>query len=325
MKEDTTQEDLSISLVEESKATVSFGLPKDFSIYIEQINEKVNNFINLNIWRGIEKTKLKQWQKNFLSEEEKYFAACILDNLIYRNDDQTESMLLNLLTVDIPNLLLKHKPLNVDPYITIDGFKNATEPNVRLVCVKSEFDSPSKSSHFIARMLKRKMMIHEGWLITPDKIQPCINSGTKCFIFIDDFLGTGNQFNEMGIEILLRDKLDIKDVFFAYAPLTAHTIGIDFLQKEYPKLKLTCVEQLDESNSVFNACFNDGINTPITSKQFYLDFMKRKTGLTTSLDSAFLGYGTLELAYVFQQAVPDNNIPLLYWNSNSSINALFYR
>ena len=309
----------------ESTIIKAFSLPKDYSIYINQIHEKVNNFINLNIWRGIEKIKLKQWLKNFISDEEKYFAACLLDNLIYRNDSQTESMLFNLISIDIPNLLLKYKPDGVDPYVTLGGFNSATEPKVRLVCVKSEFDSPTKSSHFIARMLKRKMMIHERWIITPDKIQHCIDSGTKCFLFIDDFLGTGSQFNDMAIEINLKSKLNLPDVFFAYTPLTAHSTGIDFLNAEYTKLKVTCVEKLNESNSIFNTAFNDGVNTPEGSKQFYLDFMKRKSGISAITEDILLGYGKLELTYVFEQAVPDNNIPLIYWNANSSIDSLFYR
>lgn len=299
-----------------------FSLPKDYNIYVSLIQDKISSFMNLNIWQGIDKTVLRKWLKNFDTEEEKYFAHCILDHLIYRNDAQTESMLYNLISIDIPNMLLKYKPTDVYPYITMGGFKNSTDPKVRLVCVKSEFDAPTKSSHFVARMLKRKMMINERWIITPDQIQLCINSGTRCFIFIDDFLGTGNQFNEMGIEIGLQNLLNNQDLFFAYAPLTAHKFGIEVLAKEYPNLKITCVELLDESNGIFNRAFNDGVNTVESSRKFYLDLMKRKTG---SSDGDLLGYGRLELAYAFEQSVPDNNLLLLYWNLNSNINPLFYR
>jgi len=307
----------------ETKAT-SFVLPKDYIVYVSQIHEKVNNLINHRIWSGIDKLKLKQWLKNFDSEEEKYFAACVLDNLIYRNDAQTESMLYNLISIDIPNLLLKHKPVGINPYATLFGFRSSIDPQIRLVCVRGEFDGPSKSSHFVARMLKRKMLINEGWMITPDQIEPCMNSGIKCFLFIDDFLGTGNQFDNMATEIMLKNKLSDPDCFFAYAPLTAHSTGIKFLNKEYPGLKIACVEKLDEANSVFNSAFNDGLNTPESSRQFYLEFMRRKAALTLS-DEDLLGYGSLELSYVFEQSVPDNNLPLMYWNRNSSINSLFYR
>lgn len=323
MSDISTQPSPEEELTVDSSSTVhNFALPKDYNVYVSLIQDKVNSFLNLNIWEGIDKTVLRKWLKNFSTDEERYFAHCILDHLIYRNDAQTESMLFNLISIDIPNLLLKHKPLDVYPFVTLGGFKNSSEPKVRLVCVKSEFDAPTKSSHFVARMLKRKMMINEKWIITPDQIQLCINSGTKCFIFIDDFLGTGNQFNEMGIEIGLQKMIKNSDLFFAYAPLTAHQFGIQFLNTEYPELKITCVEHLDECNSIFKTAFNDGVNTEESSRAFYMDLMKRKTG---SSDGDLLGYGKLELAYAFEQSVPDNNLLLLYWNLNSNINPLFYR
>lgn len=309
----------------DAKEVSPFILPKDYMVYVNQIHEKINDFINLNIWRGIEKMKLKQWLKNFTTDEEKYFAACILDNLIYRSDSQTESMLFNLISIDIPNLILNHKPAGVNPLVTLGGFKNSVDPSIRLVCVKGEFDAPSKSSHFVARMLKRKMMINENWIITPDKIDSCLKSGTKCFVFIDDFLGTGDQFHEMAEDIKLKEKLELVDTFFAYAPLTAHSDGVTFLNQSYPKLKITFVEKLDETNSVFNSAFNDGVNSPEGSRKFYIDFMKRKSGLGDLIKDSALGHGRLELTYVFEQSVPDNNISLIYWNLNSSINALFYR
>lgn len=315
----TVVEEISTSI------TTPFIVPKDYNVYISQINEKVNNLVKHNIWRGIEKIKLKQWMKNFDSPEELYFAACVLDNLIYRNNAQTESMLYNLISIDIPNLLHKHKPKNVNPYITLFGFKNSIETNVRLVCVKGEFDGPSKSSHFVARMLKRKMLYAENWMITPDLIKPCMDSGIKCFIFIDDFLGTGSQFEVIADEIELNKKLQIPDAFFAYAPLVAHKTGIDFLVTKYPGLKITCVEKLDESNSLFNSAFNDGVNNPINSREFYTEYIKRKSAISALSSEDLFGFGELALTYVFEEACADNNLPLIYWNRNSSINSLFYR
>ncbi len=45
------------------------------------------------IWDGLDPTRLRSWLTNFESTEEKYFAAKLLDTLIYRSANQTRAIM----------------------------------------------------------------------------------------------------------------------------------------------------------------------------------------------------------------------------------------
>src|SRR5436190_14170332 len=110
-----------------------FTVPLHGQIYYDTIKERCNNLIDLNIWDGIEKIQLRKWLNNFSTEEEKYFAACVLDCLIFRSEQQTESLFFQLFYKEIPNLI-RRKNLSVDANL-IARLKETPDPKVRLVSV----------------------------------------------------------------------------------------------------------------------------------------------------------------------------------------------
>lgn len=304
-----------------------FKVPADGQTYISTIIERCDNLIFHGVWEGINQLKLDKWLANFNTDEEKYFVACLLDFLIYRSESQTLAMIEQLFTRVLPDLHIKY-PMPIVPIhdwlLHLDVATLHTDPGVRFVAVVKRGDHPGKSGDIIARDFKRQFRVNKSLLIDATQVLDCHRNGVNCFIFIDDFLGTGDQFKEV-IEAQ-NIHLILPAIYAAYTPLTAHITGVQAIERNFPSVHVSPVETLTEAYSVFNDachCFKDGENNAQKAKKFYCELLQRKGIDEKGADR--LGYGGLELAYVFNHAVPDNCLPLFWWYANPQFSPLFDR
>jgi hypothetical protein len=290
-----------------------FSLPEDPTNYIYTVKDRCMDLISHDIWVGIKPINLNRWFNNFETELEKYFAACILDALIYRSDDQMTALANELFTKKLP-LLLNSKSYNFTDYKELtDLLKSDVTNQMRLVSVSSNQERPVKSSNVILRDFRRKMYFNDSWFITPNEVEREKDNGIKTFIFIDDFLGTGNQFDSMWKNNGFG--LTLKDCNAIYAPLVAHLEGVKMLTDKYENLFVISAEYLDETSNVFNFAFNDGINTPENAKLFY-DSLLKKYNFNKLLPENNYGYGNLGLAYTFYHSSPDNCLHIIWDNKD---------
>jgi hypothetical protein len=294
-----------------------FTVPLHGQIYYDSIKERCYNLIDLNIWDGIDKNQLRQWLNNFSTEEERYFAACVLDCLIFRSEQQTESLFFQLFEKEIPNLIRK-KNLQIDANL-ISRLRQTADPMVRLVSVMRQEDSPIKSASIVARIFKRAHQLNQKYIIKPIEIEAAFRAGVREFIFVDDFLGTGDQFNEVLYQVRHEFKYEslLTQCCVVYAPLVAHFKGVKEVQDVCPYIHIVHAELLDDSNSLFNQCFDDGNNGINAARTFYLDMLKKK-GFNLLNDREF-GYGNLELTFAFNHAIPDNSLGILHFSENNWI------
>lgn len=291
---------------------LNFHAPKFAESYIDQVKDRSLQLITSGIWSGIEISTLRTWLNNFNTSDEKYFAACVLDSLMYRSSSQTDALLEQLFTRCIPEYFLMHPtPININDDILklMRKENNESDPGIRFVAVLKEGDPPTKSATFIARLIKRKFDVDEKWIVVARDIHKLINNGIKIFIFIDDFLGTGDQFKSVFKQQCLDKYVD--DNYFLYSPLVAHEKGIRNLKKEFKNIHITCAEILNKRHSIFDKssdCFKDNENTVKSARIFYYHLLKAR-GLTVKNRN---GWGHLGLAYAFSHAVPDNCLPIFY-------------
>lgn len=305
-----------------------FKVPADGLTYISKIIERCENLISYGVWEGIPRTKLFNWLANFDTDEERYFAACLLDILIYRSEPQTLAMIGQLFTRTIPDLSIKYPMPIASPIIDwitqLNRATLTTDPGVRFVAVVQHGDHPGKSGDIIARDFKRKFSINQNLLIDASKVLEWHGKGVNCFIFIDDFLGTGHQFND----VITKENIVsiLPSIYVAYTPLVAYVTGIQTIESTFPSIHVSPVETLTEAYSVFNTachCFVDDENDVVSAKEFYCDLLQRKCIDAKGADR--LGYGGLELAYAFSHAIPDNCLPLFWWYENPDFSPLFDR
>jgi hypothetical protein len=290
-------------------------MPHNGLTYTEEVLERCRGLIQCGIWAGLHVSRFRRWLTNFRTDLERYFAACILDNLIYRSEQQTVSLIRQLLQRTLVDLTRQDPtPLGALPdWLTLlRTDPRGADPRLRLVAVVQRDDPPTKSAYVIARHMKRYLRIHESWIITPWGVKESAAKGTQVFVYIDDFLGTGDQFSEITrIETLERT---FDATYSVYAPLAGHVRGVAALRTSHPRLKVAPVEVLTEDYSLFSPespTFDDGVNTPKAAESFY-DALLAARGITLyGCDRR--GYGGLELAYTFSHAVADNCLPILWY------------
>lgn len=292
-----------------------FQTPNNSETYYSLIKKRCENLINHQIWSGIDRNTLNLWLKNFITPEEKYFAACILDNLLFRSKEQTDAMLFQLFSRSIPDVLRKTQP-PIPKVILLDILKGNIDYKIRLVPLLQDED-PTQSGYAISRLIKLLNYCNKKWIITPSQIQKSIKTGAKVFIFIDDFLGTGTQFSKVAIKINLKSLL--KNHYIMYAPLAAHETGIKNITSNFPNLKIATSELLRNDSNVFHSCFDDSVNTPEIVESFYNEFLIKK-GIKEKIK---LSRFNLHLAYAFEHGVPNNSLKIFYQKKNW--NQLFNR
>ena len=181
-----------------------FQLPRDGLTYTKTIISRCESLISTRIWADLDSSAFHLWLANFRNDDERYFAACVLDALIYRSKAQTLSLISQLFgRVLYDETRLCSTPIGALEK-PLDRLRSGDEPGFRLVTAVRQDDPPTKSAHIVARHLKRVFRVPETLIIKAWEVERCIAAGVSVFVFIDDFLGTGDQF-----ETFFRDeKLD---------------------------------------------------------------------------------------------------------------------
>jgi hypothetical protein len=295
-----------------------FTLPNDGEVFIEQVLERCKNLISSGIWEGLTQIRLDTWMKNFASATERYFGACVLDCLIYRSEKQTISLMEQLFQRTLPDLLRRHPAPGGSgvPWVNLLRLRPfEPHPPVCVVPVIKWGDPPTKSGPALARLYRRHLHLTERWMIWPWQIEAAKKVGFSQFLFVDDFLGTGEQFCGFAEQFGLLTSL--QGCYAVYAPLVAHKEGISTVQSCLPDLHVVTVEAIDNSYSLFSdesPWFDDGLNSARLARDFY-DALVARLELPIKPD-ALRGFGKLSLAYAFSHATPDNCLPIIWSEGN---------
>jgi hypothetical protein len=301
-----------------------FRLPEDGTQYARLIFSRCKEFVRTKIWSGIDLIRFDRWLATFNDPLQQYFAACVLDRLIYRSSEHTRSLITQLFQRTIPNLCRSSglRAHAIDDWR--ETLRSRTDPGIRVVPVIRDIDPPTKSGPLLVRLLRRYLALNERWMIWPWQVQRASERGIGVFLFVDDFLGTGHQFRKFAIRADLAHASETAEVI--YAPLLAYEPGLTRLAQKLPWLHSTCVEMLDCTYDLFSQSQDffagDGTNTPAVARQYYVDLMIAKGWAARPRDA--FGYGGLALAVAFEHATPNASLPIL-WNTRDNLIGLFDR
>lgn len=299
-------------------------LPNGYSSYYQGVIEKAKKFISYGFWTGLTEVRLSKWINNFEDDFDKYIPIKILDNLLYRSDDHFRVLLKEMLFSSLPiHLYKKYNIIDNGKDLSRKLTANDNEYKIRFVLSRGANDHISKSCFSVARLLDKHLRINKSIILTPKEV---LNNFNKEHIYIicDDFSGTGNQLikniKEQGEEYSSLINLSNNIIFH---PMIIHEESIQNINSAFPNLQLCYIEKLSKNNNFFseeNNIFNDGINTIRRLKEHYLDMLDKYEII--GVDK--LGYSNQGLILAFEDAAPDNSLPLL-WYSGRKFTPLFNR
>jgi hypothetical protein len=293
-----------------------FQLPGDAATFVAAVLGRCHSLIHSGIWGDFDPARLERWFNLFRNDLDQYFAACLLDVLVFRSRPQTEALMLNVFQRAIPDQLRLYEPALGPASDWWERLQSNADPHVRVVPVLRVDDPPTKSAPVLARLYRQRLHVNERWMIWPWKIKDATQDGVSAFLFIDDFLGSGTQF----IRFFKHFHLDAlpDDAYLLYAPLAAHRRGIQNIRGAINSVHVVSSEVLGDEHSVFESaspCFRDDVNTPAAARAYYRMFLRQHH---FDLDVRYReGFGRLALTYAFAHATPNNCLPLLWYESDS--------
>jgi hypothetical protein len=282
-------------------------------LFVEESFSKSRSYIETGIWEGLDKTRLNRWISQFETHENKILCSFILESITYRTDSQLKGMLYHALEKTIPQALReKNYDFSSSHLVEIlrDYKKKAKHKPISIVPVIRTIDPPTKSGPLVARLLKRHTRVNDQFLKWPWEVD---NLENTVVIFIDDFVGTGNQFIEF---FKSRVKFDESNAYI-YVPLAAHVDGIKRISDELPQVLIRPVETISDENNFFNSIalrYNLSVAQIDELHDIYSKFLKF-SGLHKLRKSMHYGFNRFSLCYCFQHAVPNASLPLIWGHS----------
>lgn len=300
-----------------------FHVPDKNHSLFDDVLDRFRILLKKQVITCISEITLDCWIGNFKTDEERYFAACILNRLIFRSEAMIDSSIDHLLHCTLPTYLRQN---GLFPYEDIESFLCALQKKqendfLRFVGVDgSKAYDTGKSGVLIIRQYKRHAGINKLFTCRPDKLDE-LSEKVQCVVFVDDMLGTGKQFKSFAKEHKLDEKKHIKMV---YCPLVAYTKGLNKLREDCPWLTVLPVETLDKQHQFFcESTEQSGIwqvdesNTVDDAKAFYNNLAIRNNIPKSTKYS-------LELALGFEFSTPNNALSML-WASSGQWTALLKR
>jgi len=309
-----------------------FSAPSYSQEYVEKINARCINLIKGRVWEGLRSNDLTTWLNNFSTQDERYFSARVLDSIIYRSQPMIESLSEQIVTFLLPDLLCNN---NFNFSNDLKSWKKKITSQgdtlpVRFVAVEdskthNQGDNierlSAKSGQEILRNFKKSMNINSAYIIDAAELTRYIDE-IDVIVFLDDMLGTGDQFSKFIKRFNLENLIKEKNCY--YLPHMGHKIGVDAINKEYPTITISPVEYLNEESNFFysksGSFRDDNENSNESAYEFYKSLMKKKKVNVNNLK----GYGDLGLTVAFRTSTPNNSLKLLY-TTQGDWNPLFVR
>ena len=300
-------------------------LPITADEFIASCKTYAENCISLGIWKGIDRPTFEQWWLNFVTLEDQYLAASILDRFIYRSSEQFTELLRQPFKNEKVLMALFPKGYKDDRHL-INILQQNENPKILLVPVIKHLDPPTKSGPLVQRHITRSLKLNKRWAAWPFQIIDKVEEGEcEAIIFIDDIVGTGEQFlkfvNSLGdkFEEIL-DKIPV-----VYLCATAWTKGIEKINDKYPKIIIAIGEELGAEQRFFEeeAWKFEGSDLTIASlKKHYEDLLQR---LGISSSSYKYGHKKCAFTYGFEHGCPNNSLPLLWYDGSENFSPLLRR
>lgn len=232
-------------------------------------------------------------------------------------------MMRKIISETVPNYC---RSIGIENFETISEWKNLIKNGNQLVRFTpvSISDGRVKSSSVVIRHFIEANDIPQRCVQQTENLERAIEQGTQLIVFLDDFAGSGHQFNKFFKQ---KELAHFENrVKFLYAPLAAHKTAIKRIESKYPNIKVLPVEMLNEQHEFFNQCPDgffrgDQTNTVQDAKKHYEDYCSKIFDNPKYL----FGMSSQCLTYSFFLSCPNNNLKALYHEQATEWKRLLFR
>lgn len=273
--------------------------------------KRQTHFREFQIWPLAEKLDIERWLSNF-DPADVEMALRLLEGFVYICEPHTNA----LMKAAIQRFLDESSRL-ADPQFSAKTLSS----NIAIVTVEGEKPRATDSGNLFARKARDILTVPDRQILRP---QEAIEARSKfdTFIFVDDFVGSGNQMVETWrrrrwkrLTFTSFEKLSrAEDKIFAYCPAVTTLKGLDHLKRKAPNLKIF---------PAYTLSLEDGLLHPECplweglSNSQVLHFLKTysaRAGYTAEDEGVedWRGFHRLGIGLAFAHGIPDATLPIFY-------------
>lgn len=293
----------------------------------ENVKKKVRYMTNY-VWDGISPTTQEKFINNF-DDANKMIGWALLDMLIYYSSEQEESVIANLMRLLKRDFWIKLEKENAD--LLSEEIDMELDNIFKRSCFVPVDDSdPSASSFALSSQFKKSEEVSKFIeYIDVQDVPLKMTLGKDYFIFYDDLIGTGKQFDTFwknkrfgknkaySLEDLAKENTQIS---FYYLALGGCYDGIEKLKREIPCVKVLVSEFFSNSSDIF-CDKNEYWEFNADKKDEILNYIKDKEN-ELGARSRF----SKNIPVLFQHGRAPNTAFSLYWyNKEGAWNGLYRR
>jgi hypothetical protein len=282
---------------------------KQWANYKSRVLERASLSCRSQLW-PFEYNHLKVWLSNFTGpnahDKDELVALYLLDRLVVRTRKSAHAGYSRLFMGEIRRSLLSLGILSEED--TIDAWKEAirtrpTSKGINFIPIHSD-DGFGESGSTLFRHLHGLIRTDLGEIDQP-----------KAVIYIDDCLGSGDQFIEFVNNSKPQEKFPDAAIF--YCPLIAHNDGLNKIKDQFPSLNIFPVEIVDDeigpfSQNEYSDIISEYLDISIVDlKAHYIEMFDRYCG-ASGFRAYWNSYEDLEMPIVFEWGCPNNALGILY-------------
>lgn len=279
---------------------------------------KCDYFVDVQLWPLHSHVDPRRWLQNFTDEERPY-AIHLLNALLYYAEP-----LIDQLFVAAFQGLSRYLRGKSESLVQAQAAWRAFVDNAIVTPVPGERPHSTDSGNLFARKARDQVPIPESRILTPEVALREIISRPRPVVFIDDFVGSGNQFLTMWkrpLEVTPSFQLSFEKyvaaqrggVQFFYCPAICTEYGFGRVASACPDVIVSPAHTL---SGRYNATAPDSILWPphlLPEAAHVLEEASIRAGIGSAFWKGFHGLG---LALAFSHGVPDATLPLIWWHDN---------
>lgn len=278
--------------------------------------------VDMQLWPGTASIAPKPWLDNFRRHEQ-VFARNLLSHFLYFSEPLVE----RLFAQSFLNLSRELREVGAPYPLVLEKWRSFCDDLV-ITLVQGEEPNPTDSGFLFARKARQVLGVPEERVVTPEvALQKAMSGQTNNIVFVDDFVGSGNQFvttwnRAFGTGKTRHSFKSVmagaqgRRVFYCNAISTER--GVSRIKTQCPGVVISTAHTLPEaynwlspSSALWAApLLSDG---PEIIRQASL-----RAGIPDRIGAVddWRGYQELGLGLAFQHSVPDATLPLFYWEQN---------
>jgi len=289
----------------------------------QDVFTKTDYFVDVQLWPLLKEIDGRRWLTNFTPSEQEH-AVHLLNSFMYLSP----RLLDQLFTSTLQSLSASFYSVG-SSFLAFQSTWRQFVDTVVITYVTGEIPNPSDSGYGFARRARQLIGIDENRIVTPDEAVRRIVQQPGPVIFVDDFVGSGNQFLETwrravplsGSTLSFERIKAIRGAEFYYCPLVCTEYGFHRIRAECPSVRLQPAHLL---SSKYSALDQHSIIWPNHLRSSAIDFLRAasaRAGISDTNGNVddWRGFHCLGLAIAIGDSVPDATLPIFYWERNGWI------